>query len=113
MKSLEYNRYMVITNSTGNMNTTTIVSPKSLKNPKPPKSPKSPRKRSPRRHKKDSVLYLPKDEEELFKHLYPHFVTDNTDTAYNTDNTDISEIKEIIDDDEELVRRLFPWLLEN
>jgi len=113
MKSLEYNRYMVITNSAGNMNTTTIVSPKSIKNPKPPKSPKSPRKRSPRRHKKDAVLYLPKDEEELFKHLYPHFVTDTTDTAYNTDNTDISEIKEIIDDDEELVRRLFPWLLEN
>ena len=112
MKSLEYNRYMVITNSTGNMNTTTIVSPKSLKNPKPPKSPRSPRKRSPRRHKKDSVLYLPKDEEELFKHLYPHFVTDTNedkDTAYNTDNTDISEI----DNDEELVRKLFPWLLEN
>ena len=109
---------MVITNSTGNMNTTTIVSPKSLKNPKPPKSPKSPRKRSPRRHKKDAVLYLPKDDEELFKHLYPQFVTDTT--AYNTDNTDISEINEInenihdiIDDDEELVRRLFPWLLEN
>jgi len=120
MKSLEYNRYMVITNSTGNMNTTTVVSPKSLKNPKPPKSPKSPRKRSPRRHKKDSLLYLPKDEEELFKHLYPHFVTDTTDTAYNTDNTDISEINEInenihdiIDNDEELVRKLFPWLLEN
>ena len=110
MKSLEYNRYMVITNSTGNMNTTTIVSPKSLKNPKPPKSPRSPRKRSPRRHKKDAVLYLPKDDEELFRHLYPQFVTDNEDkdTAYNTDNTDISEIN-----DEELVRRLFPWLLEN
>jgi len=114
MKSLEYNRYMVITNSTGNINTTTVVSPKTIKNPKPPKSPRSPRKRSPRRHKKDSVLYLPKDEEELFRHLYPHFVTDNEDkdTAYNTDNTDNTNISEI-NDDEELVRKLFPWLLEN
>jgi hypothetical protein len=59
-------------------------------------------------------LYLPKDEEELFRHLYPHFVTDNEDkdTAYNTDNTDNTNISEI-NDDEELVRKLFPWLLEN
>ena len=105
---------MVITNSTGNMNTTTIVSPKSLKNPKPPKSPRSPRKRSPRRHKKDAVLYLPKDDEELFRHLYPHFVTDNTDSSTDASGiSEISEIHDIIDDDEELVRRLFPWLLEN
>ena len=95
---------MVITNSTGNINTTTVVSPKTLKNPKPPKSPRSPRKRSPRRHKKDPVLYLPKDDEELFRHLYPQFVTD-------TDNTE-NDITDI-DDDEELVKRLFPWLLEN
>ena len=121
MKSLEYNRYMVITNSTGNMNTTTIVSPKSLKNPKPPKSPRSPRKRSPRRHKKDAVLYLPKDDEELFRHLYPQFVTDTDDSITDASGTSgISEINEInnnihdiIDDDEELVRKLFPWLLEN
>jgi len=97
---------MVITNSAGNMNTTTVVSPKTLKNPKPPKSPRSPRKRSPRKHKKDSILYLPKDDEELFRHLYPQFVTDTNDDKEDTDITDI-------DDDEELVKRLFPWLLEN
>jgi len=124
-----YNRYMVITNSTGNMNTTTVVSPKRINTPKPPKSPRSPRKRSPRKHKKDLTLYLPKDDEELFRHLYPQFVVDDKDTAYNTDASgtsgisEISEINEnnettnnihdIIDDDEELVRRLFPWLLEN
>ena len=124
-----YNRYMVITNSTGNMNTTTVISPKSLKNPKPPKSPRSPRKRNPRKHKKDVIPYLPKDEEELFRHLYPHFITDDSDdkdTAYSTDATDASgvsgisgisgiseNIHDIIDNDEELVRSLFPWLLEN
>ena len=105
-----YNRYMVITNSTGIMNNTTVVSPKSIKNPKPPKSPRSPRKRSPRKHKKDILMYLPKDDEELFKHLYPHFITEesednNTDTSASTELT--------LEDDDELVRRLFPWLLEN
>jgi hypothetical protein len=114
-----YNRYMIITNSTGNINTTTVISPKSLKNPKPPKSPRSPRKRNPRKHKKDVIPYLPKDEEELFRHLYPHFITDDTDdkdTAYTTDTSGISEndnVHDIIDNDEELVRFLFPWLLEN
>jgi len=114
-----YNRYMVITNNTGNINTTTVVSPKSIKNPKPPKNDVSPRKRSPRRHKKNSILYLPKDEEELFKHLYPHFVSDSGDTTNTTNTTDntntpgSTDTETTVDEDEELVRTLFPWLLEN
>lgn len=106
-----YNRYMVITNSTGIMNNTTVVSPKSIKNPKPPKSPRSPRKRSPRKHKKDILMYLPKDDEELFKHLYPpHFITEESEDN-NTDTSTSTELT--LEDDDELVRRLFPWLLEN